>query len=81
MAGLTTNNVKININVDKSGKSEVGSSVNQGLPPVNQDERDTNNEIENNKAMGKLLQGVVLKEIVQQQRPGGLLAGSSPYKP
>ncbi len=73
-AGLTTNNVKININVDKSGKADVGTSVDRGLPPTDQDDRDTNNEIENNKAMGKVLQGVVLQEIVKQQRPGGLLA-------
>ena len=80
-----TNNVKININVDKSGRAEVGSSVDSSRVGTAdssvQDERDTNNEIEKNKAMGELLQGVVLHEIQKQQRPGGMLAGTSPYTP
>jgi len=76
-SALTTNNVKININIDKSGKSEVGAST-EPLSDGGQDERDTNNEAQNNKAMAELLQGVVLSEITKQQRPGGLLQNARP---
>ena len=69
--GSTTNNVSINVNIDKNGKANADSSVTsqQGGPS----ERDQQEEIENNKEFGELLQGVVLQEIVKQQRPGGLL--------
>ena len=73
----TTNNVKININIDKSGKSEVGAST-ETFADGGKDERDTNNEAQDNKAMAELLQGVVLSEITKQQRPGGLLQNSRP---
>ena len=76
-SALTTNNVKININIDKSGKSEVGAST-EPFADGGQDERDTNNEAQNNKAMAELLQGVVLSEITKQQRPGGLLQNARP---
>ena len=76
-SALTTNNVKININIDKSGKSEVGAST-EPLSDGGQDERDTNNEAQDNKAMAELLQGVVLSEITKQQRPGGLLQNARP---
>ena len=73
----TTNNVKININIDKSGKSEVGAST-ETFADGGKDERDTNNEAQDNKAMAELLQGVVLSEITKQQRPGGLLQNVKP---
>jgi TP901 family phage tail tape measure protein len=73
----TTNNVKININIDKSGKSEVGAST-ETFADGGKDERDTNNEAQDNKAMAELLQGVVLSEITKQQRPGGLLQNVRP---
>ena len=73
----TTNNVKININIDKSGKSEVGAST-ETFADGGKDERDTNNEAQDNKAMAELLQGVVLSEITKQQRPGGLLQNVTP---
>ena len=73
----TTNNVKININIDKSGKAEVGAST-EPFADGGQDERDTNNEAQDNKNMAELLQGVVLSEIAKQQRPGGLLQNARP---
>ena len=73
--GISTNNVKININIDKSGNAEVGSSLESGQGD-NADDRDINNEVENNKKMAEMLQGVVLKTITDQQRPGGLLQTS-----
>ena len=71
IGGNTTNNVKINVNIDKNGKPEVSASSNQSQ--TYQDKEGDREEIENNKALGKILQGVVLDEIVKQQRPGGLL--------
>jgi hypothetical protein len=74
--GTSTNNVKININIDKSGNAEVGSSL-EASQGDNADDRDINNEVENNRKMAEMLQGVVLKTLVDQQRPGGLLQNSN----
>tara|TARA_R100000005_G_scaffold84303_1_gene52387 strand:+ start:2079 stop:8579 length:6501 start_codon:yes stop_codon:yes gene_type:complete len=70
--GNTTNNVKININVDKSGgaNAEVSAGTQSGS---GESARDENEEIQNNSKLGDVLQGVVLEEIIKQQRPGGLL--------
>ena len=73
----TTNNVKININIDKGGKADVGTST-EPLSDGGQDERDTNNEAQDNRQFAEMLQGVVLSEIAKQQRPGGLLQNSKP---
>ena len=71
-SGNTTNNVKISVNVDKSGKAD--TSVSTGPQGGSGDSGESDREeVENNKALGKLLQGVVLEELVKQQRPGGLL--------
>ena len=69
--GDTTNNVKININVDKSGGAEATAESTE--KKASGEERDNMEETEKNKELGKILQGVVLQEIVKQQRPGGLL--------
>ncbi len=69
--GDTTNNVKININVDKSGGTEATAEATE--QKATGQERDDMQETEKNKELGKILQGVVLQEIVKQQRPGGLL--------
>ena len=71
VGGSTTNNVSINVNIDKNGKAtaEGSATSEQGGPS----ERDQQEEVKNNKELGEVLQGVVLQEIVRQQRPGGLL--------
>ena len=71
MGGNTTNNVKISVNIDKAGKAEAQSDASSS--PGGDTETDEMSEVENNKALGELLQTVVLEEIVKQQRPGGLL--------
>ena len=68
--GAMTNNVNINVNIDKNGEATADSQANSKSGPS---ERDQQEEVENNKELGKLLQGVVVQEIVKQQRPGGLL--------
>ena len=78
IGGNTTNNVKISVNIDKTGKAEAQSDASSS--PAANAEEDEMSEVENNKAMGELLQTVVLEEIVKQQRPGGLLM-KSPYTP
>jgi hypothetical protein len=75
IGGNTTNNVKISVNVDKNGKTDASASAGTGTSSGKGDETDRD-EVENNKALGQLLQGVVLEEIVKQQRPGGLLRRS-----
>jgi len=71
VGGSTTNNVSINVNIDKNGKASAdGSATSQQGGPSERDERQ---ELEDNKELGEVLQGVVLQEIVRQQRPGGLL--------
>ena len=68
--GAMTNNVNINVNIDKNGEATADSQASSKSGPS---ERDQQEEVENNKELGKLLQGVVVQEIVKQQRPGGLL--------
>ena len=72
VGGNTTNNVRINVNVDKSGKVE--ASAESGNGDSKEGDRE---EIENNKELGALLQTVVVQELVKQQRPGGLLNSST----
>ena len=72
VGGNTTNNVRINVNVDKSGKAE--ASAESGNGDSKEGDRE---EIENNKELGALLQTVVVQELVKQQRPGGLLNSST----
>lgn len=73
--GNTSNNVKININIDKSGKAE--ASADSTSSRKGPSERGDQEEVQNNKEFGDLLQSIVVKEIVQQQRPGGLLNRST----
>lgn len=76
LAGNTTNNVKISVNIDKAGKAEANYEGGQMNSEAGS-ERDDAAEIENNKALGELLQAAVLDEIVKQQRPGGLLQNTN----
>ena len=76
LAGNTTNNVKISVNIDKTGKAEANYEGGQMNSEAGS-ERDDAAEIENNKALGELLQAAVLDEIVKQQRPGGLLQNTN----
>jgi len=71
IGGSTTNNVSISVNIDKNGKATAdGSATSERGGPS---EKDKQTEIDNNKELGQILKGVVLQEIVRQQRPGGLL--------
>ena len=76
LAGNTTNNVKISVNIDKTGKAEASTEVGQSGSEAD-NERDEMAEVENNKALGEMLQSAVLDEIIKQQRPGGLLQNSN----
>jgi len=69
--GNMTNNVKINVNIDKSGqaKAETTAQGSSGSDSA----REENEEAQNNSELGEVLQGVVIEEIIKQQRPGGLL--------
>ena len=69
--GNTTNNVKINISIDKKGKAEVESGATTAQSGGN--DRDDQGEAQSNAKFGEIIQGMVLEEIVKQQRPGGLL--------
>ena len=76
IGGNTTNNVKISVNIDKAGKADASADTGSG----GGGEREDNEQANQSKEFSKLLQGVVLDEIVKQQRPGGLLQGS-PHTP
>ena len=69
--GNTTNNVKINISIDKKGKAEVESGATTAQ--ASGSDRDDQGEAQSNAKFGEIIQGMVLEEIVKQQRPGGLL--------
>jgi len=73
IGGNTTNNVKISVNIDKAGKADAKADSGSG----GGGEREDNEQANQSKEFGKLLQGVVLDEIVKQQRPGGLLQANS----
>jgi hypothetical protein len=71
-AGITTNNVNLSINVDKSGGTTV-STEKSGKDRNKNDERSTSEEAEDSKKLAEGIRNAVLKEIITQQRPGGLL--------
>ena len=73
IGGNTTNNVKISVNIDKTGKADASADTGSG----GGGEREENEQANQSKEFGKILQGVVLDEIVKQQRPGGLLQANS----
>jgi TP901 family phage tail tape measure protein len=73
IGGNTTNNVKISVNIDKAGKADASADTGSG----GGGEREDNEQANQSKEFSKLLQGVVLDEIVKQQRPGGLLQANS----
>ena len=70
--GNMTNNVKINVNIDKGGKADVQSSASSDTSGPSE-ERGDQQEAQDNAQFGELLSNIVVEEIVKQQRPGGLL--------
>ena len=62
----TTNNVNISINIDKTGKAEPSDSESSSQDQSSED-------VTKSKEFSQAIKGVVLEEIVKQQRPGGLL--------
>jgi hypothetical protein len=71
-AGITTNNVNLSINIDKAGGAEV-TAEKSGRDRSKNDERSTSEEAEDSKKLAEGIRNAVLKEIITQQRPGGLL--------
>ena len=71
-AGITTNNVSLSVNIDKSGgaTAETGKG---SRDRTKNDERGDAEEAQRNKEFAEAIRGAVLKEITKQQRPGGLL--------
>jgi hypothetical protein len=75
MSGNMTNNVKINVNIDKSGKAEASATADS--QNGSESARGESEDVENNADLGKALQSVVIDELIKQQRPGGLLHSQS----
>ena len=73
-AGLTTNNVNLSINIDKSGDTQVET---QESSSIGQDKE--SQEVENSKKFADAIRAAVQKEITHQQRPGGLLRDGASY--
>ena len=73
-SGLTTNNVNISINIDKSGDTQVET---QESSSIGQDKE--SQEMENSKKFADAIRAAVQKEITHQQRPGGLLRDGASY--
>lgn len=71
-AGITTNNVSLSVNIDKSGgaTAETGKG---SRDRTKNDERGDAEEAQSSKEFAEAIRGAVLKEITKQQRPGGLL--------
>ena len=73
-SGLTTNNVNLSINIDKSGDTQVET---QESSSIGQDKE--SQEVENSKKFADAIRAAVQKEITHQQRPGGLLRDGASY--
>ena len=73
-----TNNVRINVNIDRRGAPEVSADSKTEDPTAQGQQAEDNNEVLNNKEFAGVLEGVVLDQIVKQQRPGGLLSPHTP---
>ena len=71
-AGITTNNVSLSVNIDKSGGATAETGGGSKSEAKN-DERGDAEEAQRNKEFAEAIRGAVLKEITKQQRPGGLL--------
>jgi TP901 family phage tail tape measure protein len=72
----TTNNVRINVNIDKRGAAEASADSKSEDPTAQGQQSEDNNEVLNNKEFAGVLEGVVLEQIIKQQRPGGLLSAN-----
>ena len=73
-----TNNVRINVNIDKRGTPEVSAESKSEDPTAQGQQAEDNDEVLNNKEFAGVLEGVVLDQIIKQQRPGGLLSPHTP---
>lgn len=62
-----------NISVNVTG-SETNASVETNTQNQNQNNQNQNNQLQNNAKLAEILKGKVLEVIVEQKRPGGLLA-------
>lgn len=67
------NYVTISVNVDKTGQASSESSISTTSNQKDKNEKDDNNEKAKNLAKG--MEQMILKTLVEQQRPGGLLYG------
>jgi hypothetical protein len=74
----TTNNVRINVNIDKRGTPEASAESKTSDSTARGQDAEDNNEVLNNKQFAGVLEGVVLEQILKQQRPGGLLSPHTP---
>ena len=74
----TTNNVRINVNIDKRGTPEISAGSTSEDPTAKGQQAEDNDEVLNNKEFAGVLEGVVLEQILKQQRPGGLLSPHTP---
>jgi TP901 family phage tail tape measure protein len=69
-----TNNISISVNIEKDGKTtEVSSSGSDEDEDKNETNKDSGNKM---KALTDLIKDNVLKTIIDQKRPGGLLSKS-----
>jgi TP901 family phage tail tape measure protein len=75
-AGITTNNVNLAINIDKTGNAQVQTQE-QDANTNGQDSE--SQEVENSKKFADAIRAAVQKEITKQQRPGGLLRDGATY--
>ena len=73
---ITTNNVNLSINIDKTGNAQVDTQE-QDSKSGGQDTE--HQEAEKSKQFADAIRSAVQKEITKQQRPGGLLRDGATY--
>jgi hypothetical protein len=70
-----TNNVTVTVNVTGGG-ADTQTTASTNNNKKSDEEGDTAEDLERNEKFAGMLKGVVLQTITEQQRPGGLLAGT-----
>ena len=75
-AGVTTNNVNLAINIDKTGNAQVET---QEQDSNTNGQGSESQEVESSKKFADAIRAAVQKEITKQQRPGGLLRDGASY--
>jgi hypothetical protein len=75
-AGGMTNNINVDIKIDKSGNEQSNVSTSSKKANENKSPEDKKLEEERSRAFGERIHSTIRQVIISEQRPGGLLYGN-----